>query len=293
MKSGLSSGELNQGDIQDVALSAKERIYFRRSKTVDPSKPIVVLVGFLGCPSRVLRKFIELYHGQGHDVVYLVPTATALFHYRRGTQVAETLLGILKQVFDKDSSFVMALYSNNGSMVYYNMLRVMEKRPQLKISISGVIFDGSPGKLVPSRAIAAMRISMGLNFLTTMIIRVVFFLWMSVICPLFLPSEVKARNEYWEAMSTPAFHNTVFLYLYTTRDSLVDAVWVQEALEKVSSHRDRSPIVMSKRFEDSNHCSLLRDHPEEYKQLVLSFFAAIAETKTKTKISQAILQSKF
>jgi Eukaryotic protein of unknown function (DUF829) len=75
----------------------------------------------------------------------------------------------------------------------------------------------------------------------------------------------RRSGQFWSRLEQSSFCNHQ-IYFYTTADMLTDATRIDELIEK--RRQELGVNVVSRRYDDSSHCALYKDHPDEYKQVL-------------------------
>lgn len=244
-----------------------------------------MVVGFLGSTPRIVKKFVDLYTGLGFVVVCVIPSAMELFYFPAGRRLAQDLVYFLQQNCGRAQSYVWAPMSNNGAVLYSNVLSLGDEDPTMRLCIPAVVFDCCPGKLVVSRGIRALRTSQGLGWALTALTSVLFPLLM-FLTRLLIPVQRRGFTGYWRRATTPPQPDSRFLFLYSATDSLCDAAFVEDAIKEIAASSDPRPEIVPVVFQIAGHCSLLKDEPQKYVSALTGFFCRGADGRTACSPAQ-------
>lgn len=83
-------------------------------------------------------------------------------------------------------------------------------------------------------------------------------------------------RQFWDRMQPPRSYCPHQIYVYTTADRLTDATRIDELI----ATRRRQPLephpdtITVRRYDDAGHCTLYRDHPEDYHEVLDEALAA-------------------
>ena len=77
----------------------------------------------------------------------------------------------------------------------------------------------------------------------------------------------KRSNQFWSRMEKCRPYCKHQIYFYTTTDMLTDATRIDDLITKRRQEPHNDTIVV-RRFDDSGHCTMYRDHNDEYNQVL-------------------------
>jgi hypothetical protein len=284
----VNTTTMSDSQRRDIALSRKLGLFLRRSN--DPlaaDRPTVILVAFLGCTPRISSKLVDVYVSAGYNVIYLCPSAFALFCFTYGHHYANRVLKVVVKALGHKAPVVFALFSNNGTVFYNNCMQQMYENKNLELDVRGCVWDCCPGQLILDRGANALRIAMGAGPVGAFFIRLALLLFLYV--KLILPRECDGTYGYWRNMCTPdkkhGSHVKDHLFLYAGNDKLVDREWVEEAIK---SRRSMGMTVHAHCYEDADHCALVRTHGPDYQARIARFVEHLHPNTTKEDIANRI-----
>ncbi|XP_045159983.2 transmembrane protein 53-like [Mercenaria mercenaria] len=233
-------------------------------------EPVVILLGWLGCTEKYLSKYGQIYDERGCITIrYTSPRDTAFFKVEQLKDTACKLLDLLEDYSITENPILFHIFSNNGSFVYANIVEVLtsgDKRYQ-NLNVCGVVIDSAPGKPRFKNAAVAYGTSLNVNPVLRYIM--MFCLWLylaftgviSSLAVKFYPKIKEKSNHFlWDKMaSDPTRWPMLFLY------SVVDKIILAEDIEDMISRRRALGVHVSAMcWDDTDHVSHLRKHPEQY-----------------------------
>lgn len=122
--------------------------------------PVVVMLGWWGASPSALRKYSELYHEAGFDVVEYTAPASVLFAGKSAQDRAgRKLLGWIGERYSGAVPVTVHALSNNGCMVLLALARVARREPRqhgwMLGRMQGVVLDSAPGDLTFATGLSA------------------------------------------------------------------------------------------------------------------------------------------
>ena len=70
---------------------------------------------------------------------------------------------------------------------------------------------------------------------------------------------------------------TLLPHFHDETDMLTDATRIDELIEK--RRQEHSTNIVTRRYDDSNHCAMYKDHPDEYNQVADESLAAAIDRR--------------
>lgn len=111
-----------------------------------PSSTVVCVLGWGGCKHRQLRRLLEFYSSNNITTVsWINPMFNYIFGIDR--KEIECILDFLLNENRTSKNIIIHVHSNNGTLVWFHMLKLMEGNEhyhKLLSNIKGIIFDSAP-----------------------------------------------------------------------------------------------------------------------------------------------------
>jgi len=79
-------------------------------------------------------------------------------------------------------------------------------------------------------------------------------------------------SQFWSRMRTSPYCRKHQIYFYTTADMMTDASRIDDLIS--SRRQEYGTDIVAQRYDDSGHCALYRDHPEDYNRVLDESLAA-------------------
>mmetsp|Transcript_6025 Transcript_6025/g.18159 ORF Transcript_6025/g.18159 Transcript_6025/m.18159 type:complete len:330 (-) Transcript_6025:126-1115(-) len=245
------------------------------------TKPVVVILSWMGASHKNVEKYVEFYRQKGYDVYfYLNNMAHAMVPIESKRQASRVLETISSIPSDRPV-FVHAFSIGTG--IYGYVLDMMKKQKRNADNIAGVIFDSGPSMIFPADVAKALYM---------MCPNVSKKVWNMVANSFF--SVTQARRNFSvaeEALKKLQLPKAPQLYMYSLDDKIINEVGENighfiEANKKVGAE------VFSKVWEKSKHATHMRYHPEEYMDNVSQFLHRCLENHNAVKQEQKLLAAK-
>ncbi|XP_063697883.1 transmembrane protein 53-A-like [Culicoides brevitarsis] len=112
----------------------------------DESKgtPVVLLLGWLGCQDKHLKKYSKIYEDRGMTTLRYTVPGDALFVWRpKMTRISKSILRTLEEENLTKNPLIVHVFSNGGAYAFKYISDEM-KNSQLELDIRGQIFDSAP-----------------------------------------------------------------------------------------------------------------------------------------------------
>lgn len=261
------------------------------AKLVHQSKAVAIVLGHLGVSQQGLERYGEWYTSRGCSVILAASPIHRFFLNLSMRQTCERILEETSLAVEKSSNphspVLIHSFSNGGCFLLYEIEKLVEERkhsdPKIQMIAERMakgyqLFDSCPcyvrllwdGEHVersfpnPSwsafgRRLYANAASAGLTFWCTTT-----FAW-------------SFPSEFWRHFcESRVCLNQIFVY--TTTDMASDASAVDRLIERRLQNQVGSTCQVH-RFEDSNHCQLDVDHPEEYQAIIDKGLRSIVDVK--------------
>ena len=253
----------------------------------EDGKPLMILVGWLGCKIKYLKRYAELYKSLGYDVVTRIPNPSTVvmaslpsdrikppsFFFRSMDQLAnDTLDEICSR---QCSHMVMQFFSNAGSFLWEAISDKITAAPSTASStlilgkLVGVIFDSGPVDFSSNDELIYNAIAFCSSgdrkqldhYLISREIKYGFH------------EETKNRRhrakEFWAKMKN---HKILLPHFYIC--SKDDKLTPYDSLSDLIRHGEKmrgKGLVHSCVFDHSMHCQHLQEYPNEYKKCITMF----------------------
>ncbi|KAL3867876.1 hypothetical protein ACJMK2_040722 [Sinanodonta woodiana] len=258
-------------------------------------EPVVLLLGWLGCEEKHLAKYSDIYEKRGCITIrYIAPKEITFFKTELLPAVASKLLDLLQDYSLEDNPIFFHIFSNNGSYVYTNILKVLheDKEQKLaKLQVKGVMFDSAPGQRRLHQAARAFAIFAPSNFMMKilMVIGVYMYLfWTGLKCmfiKLYNPKSLMDSPHYvYENLLNDSYHWPQ-LYLYSEADKIIP---YQDIDKMIEYRRSLGVRVDSVRWNDTAHVSHLMVHREAYMQACIEFIKSCLNDSNKKETKSKI-----
>jgi hypothetical protein len=121
---------------------------------VSGKKPLVILIGFLGCTPGILAKYSQIYEAEGTETVQVLPSIPSMLLAHQGwrgngsKRVRRVSELIVRRA--QDSEIIVHLFSNNG-FIFFGSCMMADAR--VSRAVSAVILDSCPSYI--TREVAA------------------------------------------------------------------------------------------------------------------------------------------
>lgn len=234
-----------------------------------PQRPLVCVVGFLGCPPRVASSIARTYSDSlSYDSAWVVPPPSVVFSSTDAPKraFALALADALASDDVRQGPVVLASFSNAGAYILchlHEFLRDAEtpERKALFASISAVVYDSGPCSFTsPVLGARALLAAAGSSSGPVDVLKAG---WTS---GLFWVSNVvrtgDATGSLFSRLQRAVFPNAGELYIFSDADVLCDAQALEEFLATRTLPAGK-PLLLH-RFHGSPHCDHVRAHRAVY-----------------------------
>jgi hypothetical protein len=234
----------------------------------DSQRPVVILLSWLGAQQRHMIKYAEWYRARGYDVVTLFNGLQTALIPTFSRRQALRLLQLIDEIPENRPIVVHSFSIGTG--IYGYMLDFVHKGQyiteemgrKLHRQIRGVIFDSGPGHM------HASSLARGLYSACP---KIGYRVWNAVAEGLFrflnVAEGFRAAEHALQNVQLPSVPQ---LYLYSLDDTVVKDL-DKSVRQYIDAQRQRGLEVYHKVWEQSQHATHFKLHPEEYKAQVESF----------------------
>jgi len=265
---------------------------------IPPSRPLVVLVGWLGCKPRHLRDYVSMYNNLGWNVnikipsPYMVVTA-AITSPKKGVDLdnsshhdsmSNLAVTTMHEIIASNSSiFIFHLFSNSAcffwetfrDMIFIASIKEGEYtcktdcgKAIVRQKLSGIVFDSAPANYLHQDLLSG-----ALRF-TSFHDRLKLFLFLKARnISLGKAREISLRKkramDFWIGMSNCVL-SFPQLYIYCENDTLMPHAPLQEIID-TRRHILGSARIFTLKFKNSVHCRHIRIHRVAYETSIFHF----------------------
>lgn len=249
-----------------VALAPKQAF-------VDPTVPVVVILGWMGAQKKQLSKYAKFYEEMGYEVHCVFNNLqTAMFPPSSKAQ-AKRIHDFIEGQPEHRPVFVHAFSIGTGiyGLLLDSLRNETEKLDRFRQKVVGVVFDSGPAPIFPH------DVAKGLHTVCPAVSKAV---WEPLTNALFWVT--KARSSYGK--SEDALRGFQFpspqLYFYSGDDKVIPDM--KNAVEGfIEKNKQKGVEVYKKFWEKSVHASHMKVHPEEYLANLQSFVHRCMEVRTE------------
>ncbi|XP_071800244.1 transmembrane protein 53-like [Asterias amurensis] len=241
---------------------------------LDRREPVVILLGWVGCEDRHLGKYSAIYHSLGFTTVrYTAPTEDILYNPLKLKDIARKVLELVFDLGLEENVVFFHIFSNGGCFIYKHLTEFLHD-PQLggelsTVKVAGCVYDSCP--CAPS-LLQYMKVRNAADKTSGFFMKIIktIALLLFAVLAIFLPSNWKSqkeRSKFMSAMKTdPSRYPQLFLYSKT--DEICP--W-RDVDDVVEARRKREVHVQQVCWDESNHCTHLLAHRDEYIQRCQDF----------------------
>ena len=241
-------------------------------------KPLVILIGFLGCTPGIIAKYSAVYKAidPGIEIVQILPSIPSMLLAHQGwrgrgsSRVRQACDLMLERA--ADSEIIVHLMSNNGFVFFGSCLLA---QPRLSDRISALVFDSAPSYITPRIAAvglvsALQRVEASPTATLSVSASPEDTLLARAMTPLLRGME-RRQQRVWCAWAE-AFPRAPHLLLYSRADRVVAAAEVEAF---ANAHAVRLAALgcacVAVPWQTAQHCGLLREDASKYSEQVASF----------------------
>ncbi|EGD80780.1 hypothetical protein PTSG_11714 [Salpingoeca rosetta] len=239
---------------------------------LDKPAPTAVLLGWVGCQMRYLRKYAQVYADLGFNTVCGIMPTSSVFSGFTGPATDYGRFVMHTLATDKalhTGGVVISPFSNGGCIAYRYILDVLNNEPEfedVRKNIKAVVMDSAPCYMTIPAGTRAL--SMALQ-VTNPIMYGLVFVGFTLFALTLAPWSRQTPTAFWNAMRDWDLGDHVMeAYLVSEVDKLMDfpalQALVAERQERRSTRPNGAPVDLV-RFADSPHVSHLRTHPDLYR----------------------------
>lgn len=210
-------------------------------------------------------------------LTFIVPPRKLFLQTRELSGVAQGLMDVLVKNNFIDNHIVFHVFSNGGCLVYTQLIHLLNMPDSPfrdRLHVRGVIFDSAPGKKRILQATKAFMLTVQANVVIRFILG--FFLLVYLMIMQVVSKLVPGRGFllYKNVMEDPTSCPQLFLY------SKADKIILSEDVEEmITARKERGFDVKSICWDDSEHVSHFRSHPEIYTKTCQEFVASCLDSQ--------------
>lgn len=264
-------GGKRRPDFESLARKWGFKLELSESRPEDA--PVVVLMGWLGCEDRYLKKYSDVVKGMGYSIVRTIcPTSVCMSYSSAPTAAyAEDVLDFLvSSGLDTRREVVFYIFSNCGAFVWEPIATLLSKDRYSLLAghHRGTIFDSGPAYLSATTAANALTTPVKNKFVKLLLwcVTVVYMSVCGFVDAIFRGAD--RPKQFWANMVKDPTR-VPQLYLYCCNDKLASSRKLDELVEL---RRKRGVQVFAKRWDVSHHCGHLRQHKDDYITALSDFF---------------------
>ncbi|KAG8440113.1 hypothetical protein GDO86_006052 [Hymenochirus boettgeri] len=242
------------------------------------SRPLLLLLPWLGSKARFYEQYIRLYFKLGFDVLVAESSTSHFLWPQKGLDYARELLDLL--LTEKELAF-RSLYVHGISIGGYMFSQMLvssssshKEHQEMLRKIQGQVYDSLVVGSMETMAtgVAQMYFSPGLRWIVTRGVLLYFALFKAQTAD----NYEKAIQTFWNnPITCPA------LFFYCLDDPLSDHTLVDKLLK---TWEKQGIQVKSKKWIHSLHAGHLRRHPQEYIETLNEFFHSLQKHTPKCKL---------
>jgi pimeloyl-ACP methyl ester carboxylesterase len=224
------------------------------------SRPVVVILGWLGSRPKNLRKIARFYDGLGVDCETFIESPVSLLHIRE--QKSE-MNALYKKTLNRP--IILHGFSLTGASAIVKTFCDDDFIVKPELDVRGLIFDSMPGRLPADlhRYAFSKALFPNSRFIekaALLLLRPVFDIFMSNYTLKYGQTALnKIFRQPWKQPT---------LLLGSEKDALIPN---SELVEYASVARKAGVDLQTRFWPDSGHIRLSLDHADEYKEIVRSF----------------------
>ena len=278
------------------------------------NRPTAILLGWLGCQPKNLRRFVQLYQNKGWDsIVRIASPESVIAAVVHGPSEQQHRLGLGLQacsanqrlICDKSAvptkelqhqaldilhelqirqcpRFIVHAFSNGGCLLW-EWMRYYLFDNQQRVTFNNIEINmqqlryGLVGRIFDSAPAYYGGRTDGLEMALQHVTPEAEKERLTNLAKRNDPAQVQIRHaEFWNNLCNDAIHNPE-LYLYSTSDELTHCKPLEELI-KQRKERLGNGNVESHNFVDSVHCCHLLKYPEQYDKIVCQFLETCSVT---------------
>lgn len=222
----------------------------------DPSKPLIILLSWMGAKQKHMEKFREYYASKGFEVVtFLNDVTTALLPDVSKAQ-AKRIVDVLEAQPEGRPVFVHAFSIGTGiyGLALNHIGKDIERFNRIAKNVAGVVMDSGPAQIFPK------DVAVGLHAVCPQISKAV---WKGLAQILFWVTQARTSFGLAEEALRQKQFPTPQMYFASKDDKVIRGI--HEALgEFIETNRQRGLEVYQKIWDNSIHAGHYKVHREEY-----------------------------
>lgn len=257
------------------------------SRPINNPRAVALVLGHLGSTAQsTMDEFGQLYLERNCAAV-TAASPTVRFFLTQHRLLKPTVTAMIKETAKllretgEQTPLVVHLFSNGGAFLLEEMERLMSESEMegspgdssdplpledvnlIKRRLEYQFFDSCPCYLHMMWDISPYFNDAFPNPAWRPASRKVYYLGSAVSLTMWctLTGSIRRSSQFWSTMEQSSYCKHQ-IYFYTTADMLTDATRIDELIEK----RRQGTEIIVRRYDDSNHCRLYKDHPDDYNQ---------------------------
>ncbi|KAE8616865.1 hypothetical protein XENTR_v10008908 [Xenopus tropicalis] len=243
-----------------------------------PSRPLLLMLPWLGSKAHSYEKYIHLYFKLGFDVLVAESFVSHFLWPSKGLDYAGNLLNLLSAEKDLASRSLYVHAFSIGGYTFAQMLVSSisnhKKHREMLERIQGQVFDSLVVGSMERMATGVARM-VALPAFQQIIVNGT-LLYFSLLKAYTVDYYEKGIQTFWNSPVTcPA------LFFYCMDDPLSDHNVVEELLK---DWEKQGIQVKAKRWNSSTHAGHLRKHPQEYTETLNTFIQSLHQNTPKCKL---------
>lgn len=262
-----------RGRVEDARLAVKGVVdgVVEVVSNVDSSKPMVILLSWMGASRKNLDKYRAYYEGLNYEVHMIFNGLRTSFLPLASRAQAKRVEKLIASQPEERAVFVHAFSIGTGiyGLLIDQLKGDMEKMERIRKQIAGVIFDSGPAPIFPR------DVAKGLHTVCPSVSKAV---WEITAKAMFFVTQARKSFERSENALRGLQGNSPQLYFYSLDDKVIPDIHhaIGDFMEK---NRQRGMEVYQKWWDKSVHASHFKLHQEEYLQSLQRFLDRCLELR--------------
>lgn len=230
--------------------------------------PLVFIFGWGNGRKKNLLKYSEIFEKKNFTTVLVTSTLlnslfrTSTAGRKESENVKQVLADLLKE--NKDREIVFYPFSNGGCAIYHMMTDSFDSSTFPGQNVRGEIFDSCP--IVPNQESASAVSKAFSGVINIRFLEPVISMFAKMM--VFVAVNKNKDVKYFMEKMRNSNLTSPQLFLFSKDDDLAP---YQDIIDFISARQDKGIKTQHRLWEKSQHCGHLRNHPEEYIELVNKF----------------------